>query len=491
MFDKVEFFSLRNFVFIAIFLQLIRLCCLYINLHFVDLFVDEVYYWGWAQHLDFGYYSKPPVVAWVIWITTTILGDTELATKIGAIFIYPITSIVIYLIAKRLFADDKIAFFSALAFLTLPAISLSSMIISTDVVLLLFWSLAMYFFIKALQENTTSAWIYAGVFAGFGLLSKYHMIFFLVSVILLLITNKKYRVYFYSKNLYLAIVAAFLIFLPNLYWQYTHDFVSFVHTKEISQIDRELFNLKNMFAFLGSQLIVFGPIFFATLLFLLFNKKYFKTNTSTKLLYFFILPLFIFIVILSLLSRAFANWGAPIYVASTILVVAYLITNNKIRLVVYSIILHLALSMILYFYYPLANLFNIELTRKTDPYKRVVGWELLSKEVATINNEYKLKLLFDDREMMAEMIYYIKPHPFDSLIFNPNKEVKNQYHLDNSLNNKSIGQTFMYVTNRGDASSLASYFENTSHIKHIKVQLYKDFSRDYDVYIVGKYKGEK
>ena len=31
-----------------------------------DLFVDEAQYWLWGQDLAFGYYSKPPLIGWVI-----------------------------------------------------------------------------------------------------------------------------------------------------------------------------------------------------------------------------------------------------------------------------------------------------------------------------------------------------------------------------------------------------------------------------------------
>ena len=40
-----------------------RVVMLYFNA--TDLFVDEAQYWLWGQNLDFGYYSKPPMIAWV------------------------------------------------------------------------------------------------------------------------------------------------------------------------------------------------------------------------------------------------------------------------------------------------------------------------------------------------------------------------------------------------------------------------------------------
>ena len=31
-----------------------------------DLVLDEAQYWTWSRALDFGYFSKPPMIAWVI-----------------------------------------------------------------------------------------------------------------------------------------------------------------------------------------------------------------------------------------------------------------------------------------------------------------------------------------------------------------------------------------------------------------------------------------
>jgi 4-amino-4-deoxy-L-arabinose transferase-like glycosyltransferase len=43
----------------------------------LELYPDEAQYWLWSRTLDFGYYSKPPVIAWAIWATTAIGGGLE------------------------------------------------------------------------------------------------------------------------------------------------------------------------------------------------------------------------------------------------------------------------------------------------------------------------------------------------------------------------------------------------------------------------------
>ena len=87
--------------------------------HPIDLYPDEAQYWIWAQHLDWGYYSKPPVVAWMIAATTALFGGDDLSVKIGAPLTYVATSLMVFAITARLY-DRRVAAWAAIAFITLP-----------------------------------------------------------------------------------------------------------------------------------------------------------------------------------------------------------------------------------------------------------------------------------------------------------------------------------------------------------------------------------
>ena len=57
---------------------------LWLALQPADLYPDEAQYWIWSQQLAFGYYSKPPLVAWLIRLTTGLFGDSEFAIRLSA-----------------------------------------------------------------------------------------------------------------------------------------------------------------------------------------------------------------------------------------------------------------------------------------------------------------------------------------------------------------------------------------------------------------------
>ena len=398
--------------------------------------------------------------------------------------LYPLTTFVIYCIAKELF-DAKVAFYSALIFFTLPSVWMSSLIISTDVVLLFFWSLALLFFIKALYHDRARDWVVAGIFSGLGLMSKYNFIFFLISVVLVLLFIPRYRKHFTNKSLYLSMFIAFIIFLPNLIWNYNHDFVSFTHTQQISHVTEQLIHPNKFFEFFGAQFLVFGPILFFFYWVIVFKRAFLK-NEKYLILFLFSITTLGFIMILSFMSRSFANWAAVTYVSATILVVAYLVAENKEKLLKLSVVIHTLLAVIFFHYHALADIAGVELTRKTDPYKRVSGWNDISGMILKEKQKYPESLLLaDGRAEVAQFDYYTK---LKTYIFNPQKEMDNHYHLTRDLNDVK-GQDFFFVSEHIDKEALAPYFEKVEKLGRVNKVLYADFNRTYNLFYLQNFKG--
>jgi 4-amino-4-deoxy-L-arabinose transferase-like glycosyltransferase len=120
--------SKQYFLFFSFLLLVLRL--LWIKTNNLELYADEAQYWVWSQHLDFGYYSKPPFVAWIIALSTSLLGNEEVGVRFFSPILHFITGWIVYLTAKEF--DERAAFWAGLVYLTMPAISVSSTIISTD-----------------------------------------------------------------------------------------------------------------------------------------------------------------------------------------------------------------------------------------------------------------------------------------------------------------------------------------------------------------------
>src|SRR5438132_7559622 len=92
-------------------LTVIRLIGL--KLSIVDLFFDEAQYWAWSRELAFGYFSKPPLLAWIIAAAERICGSSEACIRAPAPILYFGTSLLVYALARQLY-DAQVAFFAAL-----------------------------------------------------------------------------------------------------------------------------------------------------------------------------------------------------------------------------------------------------------------------------------------------------------------------------------------------------------------------------------------
>jgi len=288
---------------------------------------DEAQYWAWSHEPSFGYFSKPPMIAWVIAATTSLFGHEEWAVRLAAPFLHIMTTSLIFLTGRKLFTA-KIGFWAALIYTLMPAVWLSSYIISTDAVLLLFWTLALYSW-ASLRDSPS--WRYAvllGVALGLGLLSKYAMAFFIpVLVCAALFDAPTRKALLNLKGLIVAGIAI-LCLVPNLLWNAANDFATISHTAENANLQKDLFHPLEVITFWVDQFGVFGLVAFPMLI-LAFIAVMRKSLPSPALwlMGFSALPL-VMITLEALLSRANANWAVTAYGAGPILVALWAVTSK-------------------------------------------------------------------------------------------------------------------------------------------------------------------
>ena len=55
-----------------------------VNASPLEIGVDEAQYWRWSTTLGWGYYSKPPMIAWTIHASTLLFGDSEAGIRMFA-----------------------------------------------------------------------------------------------------------------------------------------------------------------------------------------------------------------------------------------------------------------------------------------------------------------------------------------------------------------------------------------------------------------------
>jgi 4-amino-4-deoxy-L-arabinose transferase-like glycosyltransferase len=477
--------SFRLAVFIIFTLTVIRL--VWIASGTTDLYPDEAQYWLWSLKPAWGYYSKPPLVAWLIAATTRLVGnDNELAVRLSAPLLQFGTALMVYAVAERLY-EARVAFWSSLAYATLPGVWASSVIISTDAPLLFCWSVALYAFIRAREPGGGKWWWAVGVASGVGLLAKYAMIYWLISALLFLASRRDERRHL--ARWAGAALLALLIYAPNFAWNYANHFVSYHHTEANAALGGTLIHPGKFFDFLGSQFGVFGPLFFAALLIFAFLGRRVFRGEREALLAWFALPTLGLILIEAFLSRAEPNWAAPAYVSATVLVVAILLVEKQ-RLVVWgSIVLHCAVVVALVEARPVARAFGYELPAKYDVLHRLHGWRILGETVGRMLRQHPgTYLMTDDRELMAALEYYVVPHPLDALKWNAMGGIHDQFDL-NADPKRYIGANFLLISYRDSVDAIVKRFQSSGPVEHIIIPLGRGAERLYQVRLLYGFKG--
>lgn len=458
----------------------------------IELYADEAQYWTWSLAPAWGYYSKPPMVAWAIWLGTAIFGDGELGVRAPAVLVYPLTAWLLFLFMRRLFGTDPraeaMAFWTGLIYATLPFVSLGAWLITTDAFLILFWTLSLYLLTFALESGRWRDWLLLGLAVGLGLLSKYTMVFFGLGLAAYLTASPERRRLFRDPRPWGAAAVALLVLLPNVLWNAGNQFVSYQHTAEISQLDRALFHPGAMLEFFLAQFAVFGPLTFAGLVLLVARPRAWLADDRLRLLAAFTLVPLVAFLGLALLSRAFANWAAFAYAAGTALVVAAWSMQGRRRWLAAAVALHLAIAGTLYHAHDIAGALGVELSRQTDPYGRVTGYRALGAEVARrLAERPGTRLLGDDRKLFALLRYYARPYSDDARYLNPDGGLDNHYALTADLRDTPAG-TFLLVSQNDLADRLPAWFAEVTPQPDIRIQPYADYVMTYRVWLVRDYR---
>ena len=118
---------------------------LYLAIFPLGLVPDESYYWDWTRSLDWSYFSKPPMVAWLIALSTAIFGNNEFGVRLPAALLGVGSLTLIWLLARRMF-DDRTAFWAVAATAGGVGFAVGGYIMTIDAPLLFSWCLALYAF---------------------------------------------------------------------------------------------------------------------------------------------------------------------------------------------------------------------------------------------------------------------------------------------------------------------------------------------------------
>ncbi len=302
---SLSYSYLKSDVAILFYLALATLLIHFLTNSQYGYFRDELYYMACGEHLDFGYVDHPPMVALVANFTRKLLGDSLFALRFfpalaGALVVF-LSGLIVRELGGKRFAQ----ILAALAVIISPVYLSIGNFLSMNAFDLLFWTLSAYILVLILKTGNPKLWLLLGIVLGIGLQNKHSMLFFGYGFIigLLLTSNRKY---FRTPWFWLAGAIAFLVFLPNIIWQFKNNWPTLEFIKNASLY-------KNMplspLKFLSGQILEMHPILFPLLLIGLFYYLLSKSAKPYRLFGWMYLAVFL----LFILTRAKTYYISPIY----------------------------------------------------------------------------------------------------------------------------------------------------------------------------------
>jgi 4-amino-4-deoxy-L-arabinose transferase-like glycosyltransferase len=428
----------------------------------LPIYIDEAYYWLWSKHLSLGYLDHPPMVAYMIKIFT-LFGDAVWQIRMANIFCFFGAAIFVFKTAEYLF-DEKTAFWAFLIFIFSPAVTMGLTITTPDSPLIFFWAASLYFASKAFFDGRTLDFVLAGALGGAALLSKYTGILLFFSYFLFIVF-KKPRL-FLSPKLYLAIFCGLVVFSPVIIWNIQNGFESFAFQYNHGTAKgAEPINFALNIEFFGGMFAVFGPVFFALLLFVFTKKEGYKNEK----LFFVLLPaLFtiVFFLYKGLYKKMELNWVAPAFLSASI-VVGHLLTQKSMRK---TAIIGLSLSLLIVFAarFPL----TVGLTNAKNPHERLFGYEEVAARVAGLGSG---EVFADHLTLASALSYHLKKD-----VYIPTSTRKSEFdRWQKGVN--FAAKSGVYVSKDDRLAELRTIWKNVEPIEEFKA--HKDGFRDKTFYI--------
>lgn len=468
----------------------------------LDLSPDEAQYWDWSRHLDLSYYSKGPGIAYIIYLSRSIFGDTPFGVRLPAVMFSLGSSLLIYYFTRDRAVikgvdqvrSERAGLAAALTLQVIPLFSAYGVINTIDAPLIFFWSLALYLFgridktERELRMAKAVDWITLGIVIGLGFLVKYTMVFFVASGFLYYLVEKKRRRYLKRVGPWMAFVSFLVVSSPVFLWNADHGWVTFLHTAGQAHIaDGFRITPERLIEFIGSQIGVITPVLFFALFISVFSMK--KRYGEIGMSGWFMLPTFLFFLLKSLQGKVQANWALPAYLSSLAALGVELATSwrqysrGRRSVVVAGYLLAVFITVIAH--YPSL----VSLPVKYDPSARLRGWSELGDEVTRVAQGMKRPFFIasDRYQITSELAFYVKGNP-TTYCLNRGRRM-NQYDLWQGYEGlKGYDAIMVFFGDSPVPKDLVPYFDNISK-RVYTVKEGKDTLREYTILIGRNFKG--
>mgnify|MGYP001491876037 FL=1 len=283
-----------------------------------NLPLDTIEALAWGSDLKWGFEKHPPMSGLMVEIIFQLFGNNDWAFYLLSQIFLTFTFFIVWKFSNEIFKDKILSLISVLMLSGFFFYNYTTPEFNVNICQLPFWALTVLYGWRSFNaKDKISNWLFFGLFASFGFLSKYLFIFLLIGIkifyLYFLMKKKKINIYYFIPGLiFLAVIS------PHLIWLSQNEYVTILYGLSRSNIETGNFinHLINPLIFLIKQMIILVPIVLMTYVLLKKIKINIKSNnTLIYLVCINILP-FILMLLYSLLTGAKIRtmWMTPFYI---------------------------------------------------------------------------------------------------------------------------------------------------------------------------------
>ena len=462
----------------------------------LGLVQDEAQYWDWTRHLQLTYYSKGPLIAWIIALFTGLCGNTELGVRLGSILGAAAFPGLLWWLLAVLWKRPVLAVLAVFLAAVSPLFQALGILMTTDNPFVLCWTLAMIALYAAATPDKTGrdrgAWPYLllALAFGVGILAKYTMLGLVGLAVVygfLLHRGAALPGRFWSRLAAALALGVVLGFLPTLIWNMQNGYVGYKHVLQLIGVSGEgaktMFRLSRVPEYVGAQLGFALPWWFWLMLVAglraarqvwqpsatISNNSSRTTLAQAALLVVFFWPMTLFFLAWSFHTKVLANWNTVSFVAGSILgalelerLLASGPSRRTGRLLMAGGVASLALMLLLH----LQQLLPIP--PALNPAHRLKGWEDMGARMGQVAGQRfadpaRVFFMSDVYDTTASLAFYLPGQPQTYCLWWSDRRM-NQYDLWGGPQGR-LGWDAVLVL-KGDAAGmppvLADMFESVS-----------------------------
>ncbi len=270
---------------------------------FTAISKDEAYYWMFSEHLDWGFFDHPPMVALMIHLGYLVFHNV-LGVRLFTVILSALTYLNIwFLIPVEQREKEKSEVIFALLIFAMPICHIYGFITTPDVPLLFFGTLYLLIFKRFILKGNLKNAVLLGIVAALLMYSKYH------GALIIILSLIPYYKVLKNFRFYLAGLIGIALFIPHIVWEYNHDFVSIIY--QLNYRSDNVFEVKNILDYILNVLLIMNPFLVVFLFYYLIKKKIELEYRSLKFLFWGVLIFFGF--------NSFKNHVEPHWVAISVI----------------------------------------------------------------------------------------------------------------------------------------------------------------------------